>query len=491
MGEHILVIDEGTTSTRAVVFTAAGRIAAEAAQPLKQSFPRPGWVEHDAEQIWTDTKACIEAVTTSIGVANIHCIGITNQRETVVFWDRRSGRPLAPAIVWQDRRTAALCAELKKAGHEPKIQARTGLLLDPYFTGTKISWALDNWPEVRAAANAGSLCVGTVDTYLRYRLSAGDIFETDATNASRTLLMDLTKASWSPELCSLLGVPEDLLPSIGHCAGLLGEARLGDMMVPITGAAGDQHAAAVGQGCLVAGEVKATYGTGAFLIANAGSQPAISKHKLLSTLAWKLRDQTVYALEGSIFVAGSAVQWLRDSLGLIESAAETESLARSMPDCDGVVFVPAFAGLGAPYWEPEARGVISGLTGGVKKAHIVRACLEAMANQTADVLDAMAADGIDPSILKIDGGMVRNDWLCQDLADTLNIEVERPEIIETTALGAAMLAGVGSGLFASLEDAVANMRHVERRFAPQASQATRDERRASWKKAVAQVKAGL
>ncbi len=467
MDQHILVIDEGTTSTRAVAFTLDGHIAAEARQPLTQGFPKSGWVEHDAGEIWARSLACAEEVAEKVGADSVACIGITNQRETVVFWDRETRQPLSPAIVWQDRRTAEMCARLKAAGHEPEVQAKTGLLLDPYFSATKIGWALQNWPEVARAADAGRLCAGTVDAYLRFRLSKGEVFETDASNAARTLLMDLAAQSWDPGLCDLFGAPEGLLPFIGDCSGALGVAVIAGREIPVTGAAGDQQAAAVGQGCFAPGAVKATYGTGAFLIANAGAAPPASHNRLLATLGWKLGGKTAYALEGSIFVAGSAVQWLRDGLGLIGDAVETEALARSVPDSGGAMFVPAFAGLGAPWWEPEARGVISGLSGGTSRAHIVRACLESMGNQTADVLEAMAADGVEPGVVKVDGGMVRNDWLCQDLADALGIEIERPEIIETTAMGAAMLAGVGAGLFASLEEAESAMRRVDRRFQPQ------------------------
>ncbi|MBV7256726.1 glycerol kinase GlpK [Pacificimonas sp. WHA3] len=488
---HILVIDEGTTSTRAAAFTLDGRIAAEASKPLTQSYPKPGWVEHDAAEIWANTIACAEAVAAAVGVETIACAGITNQRETVVFWDSETGEPLAPAIVWQDRRTSDICAALKASGHEPETQAVTGLLLDPYFSATKIAWALEHLAEVRTAAGQGRLRVGTVDCYLRYRLSGGQVFKTDASNAARTLLMRLHDVTWDAGQCAVLGVPETLLPAIGDCAGTLGTAKIAGRRIPVTGAAGDQQAAAAGQGCFAPGSVKATYGTGAFLIANAGKTPPKSEHRLLSTMGWRLGGQATYALEGSIFVAGSAVQWLRDQLGLIGSAGETEALAASVPDSGGAMFVPAFAGLGAPYWQPEARGVIAGLSGGTGRAHIVRACLESMGNQTADVLTAMAADGVSPGVVKVDGGMVKNDWLCQDLADALGVEIERPEIIETTAMGAAMLAAVGAGLFGSLEDAEAAMRRVDRTFRPRTSGDEREDRRANWRRAVAQVQAGL
>lgn len=492
MSDLILVIDEGTTSTRALAFTLQGRIVAETARPLTQSYPRSGWVEHDAAEIWTETLACAEHVTEQVGADRIATIGISNQRETVVFWDKDTGEPVAPAIVWQDRRTAPRCTELKQAGHEPSVQAATGLLLDPYFSATKVAWALANWPEVAAAYEKDRLAAGTVDAYLRYRLTRGETFETDSTNACRTLLMDLEDVSWSDPLCELFGVSRTLLPFIGRSSGHLGDTDLiGGRTISITGAAGDQQAATIGQDCRMPGAVKATYGTGAFLVANAGAAPPKSDHRLLSTLAWEAGDERVYALEGAIFVAGNAVNWLRDQLGIIDMLSETEALAGSVQNSGGAMFVPAFAGLGAPYWEPDARGAITGLSGATGKAHIVRACLEAQGNQTADVLEAMAADGLEPGVLKIDGGMVRNDWLCQDLADATGIEVERPEVVETTALGAAMLAGLGCGLFASLEEAGETMRRVDRRFEPKASDDQRDERRAAWKRAVAQVQAGI
>ncbi|MBZ6379889.1 glycerol kinase [Pacificimonas flava] len=485
MSQHILVIDEGTTSTRAVAFTPEGRIAGEANAPLTQGFPRSGWVEHDAAEIWERSLACAQEVAGAVGADSIAALGLTNQRETVVFWDRETGEPLSPAIVWQDRRTAERCAALKGAGCEPFVQARTGLLLDPYFSATKIAWGADNWPEVRRAADKDRLAAGTVDAYLRYRLSRGETFETDATNAARTLLMDLAGLHWSDDLCDLFDVSRGWIPFIGKNAGHLGDCVvIGGRTIPMTGAAGDQQAAAIGQACFSPGAVKSTYGTGAFLIANAGAEPPSSEHRLLATLGWDVPGESVYALEGSIFVAGSAVQWLRDQLGLIAAAAETEALARSVETTEGAMFVPAFAGLGAPYWEPDVRGAITGLSGATGKAHIVRACLEAMGNQTADVLEAMAADGVEPGVLKIDGGMVANDWLCQDLADACGVEVERPEIIETTALGAAMLAAVGAGLYASLEEAAAAMRRVDRRFEPRISADRRGERRQSWRRAI-------
>ena len=482
----ILVLDAGTTSTRAIVFDTGGTIVAQAARPLTQHYPHPGWVEHDAGEIWTLSRAVLEEAAGAAGIERIACLGLTNQRETVVFWDRASGEPLAPAIVWQDRRTADICARLKEQGREAAVQAKTGLLLDPYFSATKIAWALDNWPAVRAAADAGSLALGTVESFLLFRLTGGAVHATDATNASRTLLMDLATCAWDDELIALFGVPRAALPAITDCAGALGTVALLGRDVPVTGSAGDQQAAAIGQACLSPGMVKATYGTGCFVLAHAGAVPPVSSHRLLSTVAWRLGGVATYALEGSIFTAGSAVQWLRDGLGLIAASPDTEALAGSVADSGGVVFVPALAGMGAPHWRPEARGLLTGLTAGTTRAHLARATLEAMGQQTADLLDALAADGVRAARLRVDGGMVANDWLCQDTADTLGIPVERPRVIETTALGAAMLAGVGAGLFASL-DAAAAMARPDRVFTPAIDDATRAARRARWAHAVRQA----
>lgn len=486
MTDLILVLDEGTTSTRALAFDLSGNIVAQAARPLTQHFPQPGWVEHDAAEIWAHSFACLRDVIAEVGVGRIVCLGLTNQRETVVFWDAASGEPLAPAIVWQDRRTAAMCGALRDAGHEPQVQATTGLLLDPYFSGTKIAWALNEWPAVRAAADAGTLRIGTVDSYLLFRLTEGRVHATDATNASRTLLMNLATCAWDDAILDLFGVPRAALPTITDCAGALGTTTLLGGEIVITGSAGDQHAAAIGQACLSPGAVKATYGTGCFVLAHAGAAPPVSRHRLLATLAWRLGGVAAYALEGSIFTAGAAVQWLRDGLGLIGDSAETEALARSVPDSGGVVFVPALAGMGAPHWRPDVRGLLTGLSGGTTRAHVARAALEAMGHQTADLLNALAADGVTPARLRVDGGMVANDWLCQDLADTTGLIVERPRVIETTALGAAMLAGVGAGLFASLDEAAA-MRQSDRVFTPAISTETRAARRAHWAHAIAQA----
>jgi glycerol kinase len=482
----LLVLDEGTTSTRAIAFDLTGNIVAQAGAPLTQSYPQPGWVEHDATQIWEESQRALGAVAAQVGPNRIAAIGITNQRETIIFWDRRTGEPLAPAIVWQDRRSADICAELRGQGLESQVQAITGLLLDPYFSATKIMWALANWPQVRAAADAGTLALGTVDCYLRFRLTGGTVFATDATNASRMLLMDLATCTWDEGLIARFGIPRAALPDISDCAGRLGNTTLLGGEIPITGSVGDQQAAAIGQACLQPGMAKATYGTGTFVLANAGTTPPKSAHRLLATVAWRIGGVASYAIEGSIFTAGSAVQWLRDGLGIIGSSAETEALAQSVPDSGGVVLVPAFAGLGAPYWRADARGVLAGLTAGTTRAHIARATLEAMGEQTADLIDALAADGVTAAKLRVDGGMVANNWMCQDLANALGIPVERPRVIETTALGAAMCAGVGAGLFAALEDAAA-MAQPDRIFTPAIDATARAARRARWAHAVRQA----
>ncbi|KPF79235.1 glycerol kinase [alpha proteobacterium AAP81b] len=481
----IVALDAGTTSTRAIAFDLRGGIVASSGRPITQHYPRPGWVEHDAGEIWRASRDCLIEVADRVGAARIAAIGITNQRETLVLWDAETGEPLTPAIVWQDRRTADTCAGLKAAGHEPAVQAKTGLLLDPYFTATKLRWALDNWPAVAAAGDR--LRAGTVESWLIWKLSAGAAHVTDATNASRTLLMDLATCAWDDDLLALFGVPRAILPTIVDCAGHLATTALLGGETPITGAAGDQQAASIGQACLAPGELKATYGTGCFLLAHAGAAPPVSQHRLLATVAWRLDGAAAYALEGAIFTAGSAVQWLRDGLGLIATSAETEALAQSVPDSGGVMFVPALAGMGAPHWQPQARGLLAGLTAGTKRAHIVRATLEAMGQQTADLIDALAADGVTASALRVDGGMVANDWLCQDLADSLGIAVERPRCIETTALGAAMLAGVGVGLFPDLAAAAAAMTGPDRTFTPELPADARTARRAAWARAVRQA----
>ena len=486
MSTYILVIDEGTTSTRAVLFAADGTAVDSCQRPLTQHYRQAGLVEHDAEEIWNLTLACAqEMVATAGGADQIASIGITNQRETVVFWDRRTSKPLAPAIVWQDRRTADMCAAMKDQGEEPVVQAKTGLLLDPYFSGSKIGWALENWPQLKEAG--ANLAVGTVESYLVYRLTGGSHI-TDASNAARTALMAIGSGGWDDGLMDLFGVPRDILPEITDCAGDLGTTlpeHFGGA-IRICGMAGDQQAATIGQGCFAIGQTKATFGTGAFVLTQTGTTLRQSRHRLLSTILYQLNGERHYALEGSVFVAGSLVQWLRDDLGLISHAAETEPLARSVPDNGGVYLVPALSGLGAPHWRPDARAVISGLSFAAKKAHVARAALEAMAHQTYDLKTAFAADGADWAELRIDGGMVTNDWMAQDLADMLAIDVERPAFVETTALGAAMLAAVGCGLYHSLEEA-AKMRGGVTRFAPTLDPSAREIRLAGWADALSRV----
>ncbi|TPG43000.1 glycerol kinase [Sphingomonas koreensis] len=484
MNDRILVIDEGTTSTRAMLFAPDGTCLGSESRDLTQHYPRPGWVEHDATEIWERTAACAQAMIDKAGgAAAIAAIGITNQRETLVFWDKTTGAPLAPAIVWQDRRTAAACRDMRERGLEPALQHKTGLLLDPYFSASKIAWAMANWPAVRDAGDA--LAIGTIDSWLIWKLTGG-LHITDATNASRTALMAIGSGAWDDGLLELFDTPRAALPEIVDCAGRFGETTLFGEAIAICGIAGDQQAASIGQACLARGETKATFGTGAFVLTHAGATPPSSANRLLSTIAWQLGGERAYALEGSVFVAGSLVQWLRDTLGLIGAAPETEALARSVPDNGGVFLVPALSGLGAPWWEPDARGSITGLSFSTGRAHIVRAALEAMAHQANDLKTAFAADGADWDCLRIDGGMVANDWMAQDMADILDLTVERPLFAETTALGAAMLAGVGCGLFPDL-DAAAGMRGAVETFTPSIDDDVRQARLDGWAKAVAGV----
>lgn len=484
MGDKLLVIDEGTSSTRAMLFDTAGMCLGVAQHPLSAAFPQPGWVEQDAAEIWRLTVAAAREMVARAGGADaIAGIGITNQRETLVCWDRRTGEPIAPAIVWQDRRTASMCADLKEAGHEPALQDKTGLLLDPYFSASKIGWALRNWPQLEEAG--GNLCVGTVDSWLVFKLTGG-LHVTDATNASRTALMDI-RAGWDEGLLDLFGVPPDALPEICDSAGRVGAtlaAHFGGP-IPICGIAGDQQAAAIGQACFAPGETKATYGTGAFILSHTGTEPPKSANRLLSTIAWQIGGKRHYALEGSLFVAGRMIQWLRDELGMLAAAVESEAVARSVPDSGGVQIVPAFAGLGAPHWDPDVRGSILGLTLGSGSAHIVRAALEAVANQTSELKRAFAADGVAWSSLRIDGAMAANGFLAQDLADLLDVEVQRPANVETSALGAAMLAGLGAGLFSSLDEAAAAVRGPVARFSPATGDGMRQQRLDRWDRAVA------
>lgn len=478
---RIVVLDEGTTSTRAMLYAPDGRRLGMAQAELAQHYPQPGWVEHDAAEIWEKTLACArEMVALAGGADHVAAIGITNQRETVVAWDRQTGEPLAPAIVWQDRRTADHCAALREAGEEGAIQRRTGLVIDPYFSATKMRWLLDHSPAVGEAGNA--LAFGTVESWLVWKLTGG-LHVSDASNASRTQLMALDGTQWDRGLCDLFGVPPGALPEIVDNIGAFGETRAEWFGRPIAirGLMGDQQAATIGQGCLTPGDAKATLGTGAFVLANMGGVVPVSRHRLLGTLLCRLPGETSYALEGSLFVAGSLIQWLRDELGLIATAEETEVLARSVPDSGGVAMLPALAGLGAPHWRAEAKGMIHGLTLGTKRAHIVRAALESLSHQIHDLAGAFAADGVPWRALRVDGGMSANDWIAQDLADILNLPVDRPADVETTAKGAAMLAAVGSGLFPSLPAAAAAMGAGARRFAPALPDERRTERLSGWR----------
>ena len=476
----LLVLDEGTTSTRAMLFNLDGTVAATAQAELTQYYPADGYVEHDAAEIWDRTLGCARKMVKKAGGADrIAAIGITNQRETVVAWDKRSGQPVCRAIVWQDRRTAEACDRLRAEGFEMLIRQRTGLELDPYFSGTKMRWILENVPE--AAGLGSGLAFGTVESWLVWKLTGG-LHISDATNASRTMLMPLDGPSWDPELLDLLGVPVGALPEIVDSAGNFG-ATLPELFgapIPICGLAGDQQAATIGQNCLLPGQVKATLGTGAFVLASTGHELPRSENRLLGTVLAQCNGKRIYALEGSVFVAGSLVKWLRDQIGLISTATESEDLARSVPDNAGVCIIPALAGLGAPHWRPDARGLISGLTQGTTRAHIVRAALESMAHQMNDLKRAYAADSSPWAMLRLDGGMSANDWISQDLADILDIPVERPANVETTALGAAMLASVGYGLDESLE-AAGRMRGHSASFHSTMDGTTRQKRLNLWR----------
>ncbi|BAQ45647.1 MULTISPECIES: glycerol kinase GlpK [Methylobacterium] len=491
MSSLILAIDQGTTSSRALLFRPDTSIAGLAQAEFPQHFPASGWVEHEPEDLWRTTLETCRAAMKQAGVTarDIAAIGITNQRETTLVWDKRTGEAVHRAIVWQDRRSAGICARLKEAGHEPLVTARTGLILDPYFSGTKIAWILDNVPGARARAEAGELAFGTVDSYLLWRLTGGRLHVTDATNASRTLLFDIHRGAWDEELMALLGVPASMLPEVRDSSGDFGETdpALFGASIPIRGVAGDQQAAVVGQACFRPGMVKSTYGTGCFALLNTGDQPVASKNKLLTTIAYQLNGRRTYALEGSIFVAGAAVQWLRDGLGIIESAAETGALAERADPAQEVYLVPAFVGLGAPHWEPDARGALFGLTRGTGPAELARAALESVCYQTADLLAAMRADWPDgegsATVLRVDGGMVASDWTMQRLADLLAAPVDRPEVKETTALGAAYLAGLACGLYPEPEHFADHWR-LERRFAPAMEPTMRERRLAGWRKAV-------
>jgi glycerol kinase len=487
----LLAIDQGTTSTRAILFDAHARPVAQHAIELRQIYPANGWVEHDAEEIWQAALACCHAVLKDVPAKEVAAVGITNQRETSVVWERASGKPIHNAIVWQDRRTAERCRELKARGLEEQVAAKTGLLLDPYFSATKLEWVLDHVPGSRARAEKGELCFGTIDTWLIFNLTGGKVHATDVTNASRTMLLDLKTLRWDDEMCALFGVPKAMLPDVRDCAGDFGAAEALDG-IAIRGVAGDQQAAAFGQACFKPGDVKSTYGTGCFALVNTGATAPSSANRLLATSGYRIGSQTAYAIEGSIFIAGALVQWLRDALGVIRSAEEIEALAKTAKPADGLYFVPAFTGLGAPYWDPDARGAILGLTRDMGAAEIARAALDAVCYQTRDLLEAMGRDmksaGLTaPAALKVDGGMVKNDWFCQRLADLTGLPVDRPTVTETTALGAAYLAGLASGLFKNTDD-IAVRWALDRRFEPQMAAANRDALYDGWLNAVARIR---
>ncbi|MBI2016809.1 MAG: glycerol kinase GlpK [Candidatus Rokubacteria bacterium] len=490
---HVLALDQGTTGSTALVLDADGRVVGRGYAELPQYFPRPGWVEHDPEEIWATVEQAARAALAAAKVpgAGVAAVGITNQRETTIVWERATGAPIHRAIVWQCRRTAPACDRLRAQGAEPLVRARTGLVLDAYFSGTKIGWLLDAVPGARARAERGELAFGTVDAWLLWKLTGGRVHATDASNASRTLLLDLATGDWDEELLELFGVPRAVLPAVVASSGVAGETAGPGWLprgVPVAGLAGDQQAALFGQACHAPGLAKNTYGTGCFLLLNTGPARVASARGLLTTIAWRRGGETTYALEGGVFIAGAALQWLRDGLEILRSAAESEALARSVSDTGGVYFVPAFVGLGAPHWDMYARGTIVGLTRGTTRAHLARAALEAIAFQSRDVLEAMVADaGLALAELRVDGGAAANDFLCQFQADVLDVAVLRPAVIETTALGAGYLAGLGAGLWRSLDE-VARRWTVARRFTPAMPAGERAERYGGWCRAVERAK---
>jgi glycerol kinase len=487
----VLALDQGTTSSRAIVFDHRGEACGAAQQEFRQIFPQPGWVEHDPTEIWATQSAVLHGALAKagIGAADLAAIGITNQRETTVLWERATGRPVANAIVWQDRRTAGACDRLRADGHAPTFAAKTGLVLDAYFSGTKLKWLLDHVPGARARAKAGELAFGTIDSWLVWNLTRGAVHATDASNASRTLLYDIHRGDWDDELLALLDVPREVLPAVVPSSGAIGQASIEGVEVPIAGIAGDQQAALFGQACHAPGLAKNTYGTGCFLLMNTGGKAVASRNNLLTTVAWRRGGQTEYALEGSVFIGGAVVQWLRDGLKIIRQAAEVESLALTVPDNGGVYFAPAFAGLGAPHWDAYARGTIVGLTRGATGGHIARAALESIAYQSADLISAMEKDaGIALDELRVDGGATASNLLMQFQADLLGVPVVRPRVHETTALGAAYLAGLAVGYWKDPGDVKANWQ-VDRTFEPAMSRAQAAEMRSRWEKAVERAKA--
>ena len=487
----ILALDQGTTSSRALVFDQRAHILAAAQSEFRQYFPQPGWVEHDAEEIWASQLAVAQQALANMADMSIAAIGITNQRETTVLWDRATHRAVAAAIVWQDRRTASFCDELKTAGHEKMIREKTGLVIDAYFSGTKLKWLLDNVPNARKQAERGELAFGTIDSWLIYRLTEGKVHATDVSNASRTLLFNIHALNWDDELLTLMDIPPSVLPQIVSSSAVIGHTDCDGLPkgIPIAGVAGDQQAALFGQACHQPGMAKNTYGTGCFMLMNTGETPVVSRNRLLTTVAWRIGHKTHYALEGSVFMAGAAVQWLRDGLGIIEKSADVEALATSVPDAGGVYVVPAFVGLGAPYWDASARAAIFGLTRGSTRAHIARATIEAIAFQSAELAHAMRNDAdINVSEMRVDGGAAVNDLLMQFQADLLGISVVRPTVVETTALGAAFLAGLAVGYWQS-EAEIASLWSRERTFVPALSRVEADEKMRGWRRAVGRSQA--
>jgi glycerol kinase len=488
MSKFVLALDQGTTSSRAIVFNEEGNVVSSAQKEFTQFFPKPAWVEHDAEEIWsTQIGVAAEAITKSgLTPKDIAAIGITNQRETTIVWHRKTGKPIYPAIVWQDRRTTSYCDELKKAGHQSLIREKTGLVIDPYFSGTKLKWILDNVDQARVLANRGELCFGTVDSWLLWKLTNGDVHATDVSNASRTMLLNIHSLEWDTELLDLMGIPPHIMPAVKSSSEVYGytSGGLTGASIPVAGMAGDQQAALFGQLCTIPGMVKNTYGTGCFMLMQTGAKPVISQNNLLTTVAWQIGGMTSYALEGSVFIGGAVVQWLRDGLKIIRHSGEIAQLASGCQDTDGVYIVPAFAGLGAPYWNADARGIICGITRGTTDAHIARAALESIAWQSHDLLAAMQADSrLEIHELKVDGGATINDMLMQFQADILQAAVVRPVVTETTALGAAYLAGLATGVWSSVAS-LHKQWQVDHTFNPAMTAEERELRKIAWQKAV-------
>ena len=490
MSKYVLALDQGTTSSRAILFDRDGATRASANLEFKQYYPKPGWVEHDAEEIWQSQRAVAEQVLAEAkaGPEDVAALGITNQRETVVLWDRATGEPIYHAIVWQCRRTAALCDRLRAEGYDKVLRSKTGLMTDAYFSGTKIAWLLENVPGIRARAKRGELAAGTIDSWLIWKLSGGRVHATDVSNASRTLVFNINSLEWDDEILKHFGIPRALLPEVKESSGAIAETEIFGGRIPIAGVAGDQQASLFGHQCFTKGSAKNTYGTGLFLLMNAGEEIPRSDSGLVATVGWGRNGRTTYALEGSVFIAGAALQWLRDEMGLIQDASDSEGMAQAVPDAGGVYFVPAFVGLGAPHWDAYARGTIVGLTRGSNRNHLVRAALESIAYQTREVVEAMARDtGARPEALRVDGGGARNDFLCQFQADILGIPVERPVTTESTALGAAYLAGLATGFWKD-EKELAAQRKIARTFEPAMAISRRNELSEGWLKAVERAK---